>query len=192
VDETDEVLVRRAQQGDRAAFEELVRRTARLLFSRLYLDTGNTHRAEDLVQETLLIAWRSIGQVTDPMGFRPWLMKIARTAAIDANRRSSRKKRFMRPSSLESAEELPDENAGPAQKAEIDEARLRVLASLKALPEEYRQPLTLRYIGGADYETISRQLGLTNGSLRGLLNRGIARLRDQMRSREPAGKENIP
>lgn len=65
-----------------------------------------------------------------------------------------------------------------------------MLASLQALPEEYRQPLTLRYIGGADYDTISRQLGLTNGSLRGLLNRGIARLRDQMRSREPAPTVN--
>jgi RNA polymerase sigma-70 factor (ECF subfamily) len=184
VDETDEVLVRRAQQGDRAAFEELVRRTARLLFSRLYLDTRNTHRAEDLVQETFMVAWRSIGQVKEPSGFRSWLMTLARTAAIDANRRESRKKRSKRTSTLESADEIADSRAGPAQQAEGEESRLRVLDSLRALPEEYRLPLTLRYIGGADYETISRQLGLTNGSLRGLLNRGIARLRDQMRSRE--------
>jgi len=112
---------------------------------------------------------------------------VARTAAIDANRRESRKKRSKRSSTLESADEIADGGAGPAQQAEGEESRLRVLASLRALPEEYRLPLTLRYIGGADYETISRQLGLTNGSLRGLLNRGIARLRDQMRSREPAG-----
>jgi RNA polymerase sigma-70 factor, ECF subfamily len=188
VDETDEVLVRRAQQGDRAAFEELVRRTARLLFSRLYLDTRNTHRAEDLVQETFMVAWRSIGQVKEPSGFRSWLMTLARTAAIDANRRDSRKKRSKQSSTLESADEIADSGAGPAQQAEGEEARVRVLASLRALPEEYRLPLTLRYIGGADYETISRQLGLTNGSLRGLLNRGITRLRDQMRSREPAGR----
>jgi DNA-directed RNA polymerase specialized sigma24 family protein len=41
-------------------------------------------------------------------------------------------------------------------------------------------PITLRYIAGADYDTISRQLGLTNGSLRGLLNRGMAKLRQMM------------
>lgn len=116
MDETDEVLVRRAQQGDRAAFEELVRRTARLLFSRLYLDTASTHRAEDLVQETLLIAWRSIGQVTDPSGFRPWLMKIARSTAIDANRHSSRKKRFMRLAPMDSADEVADGTDGPRRK----------------------------------------------------------------------------
>jgi len=44
VNETDEVLIRRGQKGDRIAFEELVRRTARLVFSPHYLEIGNTHR----------------------------------------------------------------------------------------------------------------------------------------------------
>ena len=52
--------------------------------------------------------------------------------------------------------------------------------ALKSLPEEYSLPLTLRYIAGADYETIGRQLGLSNGSLRGLLSRGMARLREKL------------
>src|SRR6266481_2523247 len=54
--ESDEVLVGRAQRGERAAFEELLRRTSRLVFARLYLETGDTHQAEDLVQETYLLA----------------------------------------------------------------------------------------------------------------------------------------
>ena len=65
--------------------------------------------------------------------------------------------------------------------------RLRFLPSsgdrdsiLRSLPEEYRLPLTLRYIGGADYETICTQLGLTNGSLRGLLHRGLQLLRAKL------------
>ncbi|MDB5334141.1 MAG: polymerase sigma-70 factor, partial [Phycisphaerales bacterium] len=69
MNETDEALVLKSQQQhDRPAFEELVRRTARLVFSRAYLETGDTHRAEDLAQETFLVAWKSIGQVTDPKG----------------------------------------------------------------------------------------------------------------------------
>ena len=63
-----DALVAAAQRGDRQAFEELVRRTARLLFARAYLDTGDNNRAEDLVQETLLSAWRSVRQVTDAAG----------------------------------------------------------------------------------------------------------------------------
>ena len=56
-------LVKRAQRGDHAAFEELVRRTSRLVFARLYLETGDTHQAEDLLQDTLLTAYRTMGQL---------------------------------------------------------------------------------------------------------------------------------
>src|SRR5436190_4560881 len=89
----EEALVRSAQRGDRAAFEELVRRTSRLVFARLYLETGDPHQAEDLLQDTLLTAFRSLGQVTEPAKFRGWLLRIAQNTAIDAARRDSRQKR---------------------------------------------------------------------------------------------------
>jgi DNA-directed RNA polymerase specialized sigma24 family protein len=54
---------------------------------------------------------------------------------------------------------------------------LRLLAEL---PEEYRQVLALRYLGGADYQAIRERLGLTDGALRGLLTRGMALLRERM------------
>src|SRR6516165_2024105 len=91
--EADPDLVRKARDGDRAAFEELVRRTSRLAYARLYLDTGNVHRAEDLLQETLLLAFRSLRKLTDPAGFRPWLLAIAHNVLIDAARRDARQKR---------------------------------------------------------------------------------------------------
>jgi RNA polymerase sigma-70 factor, ECF subfamily len=90
---TEEALVRSAREGDRAAFEELVRRTSQLLFARLYLETGDVHRAEDLVQETLLLAFRSVRDLDNPCGFRSWLLKIAQNVAIDAARRDLRSKR---------------------------------------------------------------------------------------------------
>src|SRR6266849_9023836 len=91
--DSDEALVRGAQSGDRAAFEEMVRRTSRLVFARLYLETGDTHRAEDLLQETLLHAFRSLGELADPKGFRSWLLKIAQNVVLDAARRDARQKR---------------------------------------------------------------------------------------------------
>ena len=60
----------------------------------------------------------------------------------------------------------------------------QVLGLLRSLPEEWRLPISMRYLGGADYDTVCRQLGLTNGSLRGLLNRGMARLRQLMSAGE--------
>ncbi len=58
--EIEQGLVRKAQAGDRPAFEELVRRSTRLIYARLYLETGDRHWAEDLAQETWLLAYRAL------------------------------------------------------------------------------------------------------------------------------------
>jgi RNA polymerase sigma-70 factor (ECF subfamily) len=178
----EEALVRSARDGDRAAFEELVRRTSRLVFARLYLETGDAHRAEDLLQETLLIAFRSLRELTDVRGFRPWLLKIAQNLAIDASRRDLRQKRTP-PAGASSVplKTVTDHALRPEDQLAQDEMRAQVLAALRSLPEEYRLPLTLRYLAGGDYETICLQLGLTNGSLRGLLHRGLKMLRAKLR-----------
>lgn len=178
--ETDTALVARARDGDRAAFEELVRRTSRLVYARLYLDTGRRERAEDLLQETYLLAFRSLGRLLDPGGFRPWLLAIAHNVLIDSVRRDTRAKRLAPPPADVPLALVPSSAPSPPEAAHRDELRQRVLTVLRSLPDEYRLPLTLRYITGADYETIGGQLGLTNGALRGLLHRGLKMLRDRL------------
>jgi RNA polymerase sigma-70 factor (ECF subfamily) len=186
--ETDTALVYRAQSGDRAAFEELVRRTSRLVFARLYLDTGNADRTEDLLQETYLLACRSLRKLNDPAGFRSWLLSIAHNVLIDSLRKETRRKRIgMGPES--SLLTVQSRGPSPLELAQQDEIRLRVLAILRSMPEEYRLPLSLRYFAGADYGTIGEQLGLTNGSLRGLLHRGLKMLRDRLPPDLAAGFE---
>jgi RNA polymerase sigma-70 factor (ECF subfamily) len=179
MNEADDVLARRARGGDRPAFEELVRRTSRSVFARLYLETGDAHRAEDLLQETFLIAFRSVRRLKEPAGFRAWLMRIAANVAIDAARRDRRRKRARPQVESSALDALPGTGDRPDERAQGEESRRRVLGVLRSLPEEYRLPLTLRYLGGSDYETIQTQLGLTNGSLRGLLHRGLKLLRER-------------
>lgn len=168
-------LVQAAQRGDRAAFEELVRRTSRLVFARLYLETGDQHLAEDLLQDTLLTAFRTLDQLTEPSKFRPWLLRIAQNQAIDAGRRRLRLKRV--PTELR-----PESGSSPTPDAEAERAEQReqVLAVMRTLPDEYRLPLTLRFLAGADYDTIQMQMGLSNGALRGLLHRGMKVLRAEL------------
>lgn len=186
--EAEQDLVQQACKGDRAAFEELVRRTSRLVFARLYLETGDPHRAEDLLQETLLSAYRSLPSLTEPEKFRAWLLTIAQNVVIDSARREHRQKRDSGPLAREDAlARVPGKELSPEQAAQQQEQRQEVLAVLRSLPEEYRLPLTLRYLTGADYESICVQLGLTNGSLRGLLHRGLNLLRNQLGGQE-AGK----
>src|SRR5262245_22903082 len=177
--EPETTLVERAQRGDHAAFEELVRRTSRLVFARLYLETGDTHQAEDLLQETLLIAFRTIGQLAHVERFRSWLLRIAQNIAIDAGRRRTVQKRALEREANKlriNGESVP----GPDEEVENEEMRQKVLVILRSMPEEYRLPLTLRYLVGADYETIQMQTGLSNGALRGLLHRGMQRMRVEL------------
>jgi RNA polymerase sigma-70 factor (ECF subfamily) len=179
--ETDVGLVHRAQRGDRAAFEELVRRTSRLLYARLFLETGDPHLAEDLLQETLLRAYHALGRLNQPGTLRAWLLTIAQNVLTDAARHASRQKRAAPPRvGTEVLANLPGRSPPPEDEAVRSEERERVLAVLRSLPQEYRLPLTLRYIAGADYEAIETQLGLSNGSLRGLLHRGLKLLRTRL------------
>jgi RNA polymerase sigma-70 factor (ECF subfamily) len=183
--ESDLDLVRRSRGGDRAAFEELVRRCARLVFARIYLESGDSQRTEDLVQETFLHAWKRIRDLEDPAGFRAWLNAIAHRVVVDAVRRDLRKKRSTMRLVRDDISELADGGKTPQQNAEAQEQRQRVLSVLRGMPEEYRIPLMLRYLGGADYDTIARQLALSNGSLRGLLQRGMKMLRERSTGFQP-------
>ncbi len=179
--ETDERLVLLAQRGDRGAFEELVRRTSRLIFARLYLETGDAHLAEDLLQETLLRAYHALGRLNHPGTLRSWLLTIAQNVMTDAARREARRKRTAPPRAGPNAlANVPGRSPSPEDEAARSEQREQVLAVLRSLPEEYRLPLTLRYIAGADYEAIETQLGLSNGALRGLLHRGLKMLRSRL------------
>jgi RNA polymerase sigma-70 factor, ECF subfamily len=184
--DTDEGLVVRAQRGDRAAFEEVVRRTSRLVFARLYLETGDAHFAEDLLQETLLRAYHALSRLNHPGTLRAWLLTIAHNVLTDAARRESRRKRAGPPrAAAETLANVPCRTPPPEEEAVRAEEREQVLAVLRSLPEEYRLPLTLRYIAGADYEAIETQLGLSNGSLRGLLHRGLKLLRARLGAEGP-------
>ena len=184
MDQSDQVLVAQSQQGNRGAFEQLVRRTARIIFARIYLQTGDVHRTEDLVQETFLVAWKSIGQVDRPEGFHSWLFSVASSVVIDAARRESRKKRSGKRVEEARLRLVEDQAPRPAEAAEQAEARHKAMEALRSLPEEYQAPLALRYIAGADYGSISRQLGMSNGALRGMMSRGMGLLRRAMTNQD--------
>jgi RNA polymerase sigma-70 factor, ECF subfamily len=180
-------LAARGRAGDRAAFEAIVHRSGRWVFARLYLQTGDAHRAEDLTQETFFTAWQQIGELVDPAAFRGWLWAIAQRKLLDAAKHQNRRKRWGRRAPAGEIDSAVHPGASPVSSVQEKEQCERAMEMLRALPEEYRVPLALRYLGGADYETISRQLALSNGSLRGLLQRGMAMLREKMAAEEGVG-----
>jgi RNA polymerase sigma-70 factor, ECF subfamily len=84
--DVDDRVVRTANTGDEAAFAELVERHRRELHVHCYRMLGSFDEAEDLVQETLLRAWRGRESFDGGPGFRAWLYRIATNACLDALR----------------------------------------------------------------------------------------------------------
>ena len=172
MDSSENEIFRAAIRGDREAFEMVIRTQSRALFAIAYGILQNREEAEDVVQDTLVKAWKTRWRVRDAEKLPAWLGTIARHRAHDLLRRRR---------------EVPlEENGPPLPVAEgadrDDEARhVQVQAALSELPELHRAALTLRYFEALDYATIERTLGLTNGALRGILGRALGTMRKRLR-----------
>jgi RNA polymerase sigma-70 factor, ECF subfamily len=160
---------RAAIHGDREAFEMIIRTHSRPLFAIAYGILQNREEAEDVVQDSLVKAWKMRWRVRDPEKFPAWLSMIARHRAHDVFRKR-------RPLALTS--ETIETSKGDAPDTTAMDQQLH--SALAALPELHRAALTLRYFEEMDYQTIENRLGLTNGALRGILGRALASLRKQL------------
>jgi RNA polymerase sigma-70 factor (ECF subfamily) len=164
----DHALAERARKGEKAAFELLIRRHARLVWATVAGMVRDGSWIEDLVQETFLRGWKSIGQLSDPAAFRPWLLSIARRLVLRHGELQGR--------SFELEPRIAEEDGH----VDREETREQVQAAIARLPERYRLPVTLRYLHEMDYAGITAELGLSNGALRGLLTRGVQKLKREL------------
>jgi RNA polymerase sigma-70 factor (ECF subfamily) len=159
-------LVSAARDGDRAAFGTLYERYARFVHGVL-LASARREDVADLVQEVFFRALRQLHTLREPAAFGGWLATMARNEARMHHR------------SARPTEELSDQLAGPAT-APTALAMEDVLRALRALPERYREPLTLRLVEQMGGEEIALKLGLTHGTVRVYLHHGIRLLREQL------------
>jgi RNA polymerase sigma-70 factor, ECF subfamily len=171
----EKVLVLRAQLEDAAAFAELVERYhARLLFYLARL-LGETHRAEDVLQEVWLDAWRALPRLADAGAWRAWLYRIARDRAS----RELRKRRL----SLEPIEELLI--AAPAAEELSAEELALVRAAIDKLPAEQREAVLLKYVEEMTYEEIAAVAGCQLGTVRSRLFYAKQTLKEQFKGNMP-------
>ena len=174
MDANEREVYRAAIHGDREAFEMIIRTQSRPLFAIAYGILQNREEAEDAVQDALIKAWKSRWRVRDPEKFPAWLCMIARHRARDVFRR-----RKTSPLTHESDSSHATHMSYTTDAADLEKQLHSALASL---PELHRAALSLRYFGEMDYAAIENRLGLTNGSLRGILGRALASMRKQLKT----------
>lgn len=163
----DTAVVLAAQAGDRAAFGSLYSRYSRYVYSVL-LSRVAMSDAEDLVQEVFLSAWKQIGKLREPAAFGGWIATIARNRAADSFRRTEQ--------FTELDERYPAESAEPEAAAD---AR-RAMQAIRSLPDAYRETLILRLVEGMTGPEIAERTGLSHGSVRVNLHRGMQLLREAL------------
>jgi RNA polymerase sigma-70 factor, ECF subfamily len=168
----EDSLVSAARDGDRAAFGRLYDRYARMVHG-ILLARVPPREVDDLVQEVFLKALRQLHALRDISRFGPWLGTITRNRANDYFRKSIPDAKVTEPVSENQAESRTTNHAAEHEAALI-------LAVVRALPESYREPLILRLVEGMTGPEIAARTGLTHGSVRVNLYRGMQLLREKL------------
>lgn len=173
---TDALLSERASNGDQAAFHTLVRRHAPAMRAYAIRLTGSVSDADDVLQETLIQAWKKLETLEDHAKVRSWLMTLTSRKAIDLIRTRKPNVSIDEVAESSSPEQTPEQSAlTGSQMGALSEA-------LKTLPHQSREIWVLREIGGSSYQEIAELLGISPASVRGKLARARVKLVQEMES----------
>jgi RNA polymerase sigma-70 factor (TIGR02960 family) len=198
-DALGDATLARARAGDEDAFRELTEPHRRELQVHCYRILGSMQDAEDLVQETLLAAWRGLEAFEGRASVRAWLYRIATNRCLNALRARSRRPRevqamgespeptgridpvWLEPYPDVLLEDMPDRAAGPAARYERRESiELAFIAALQGLPPRQRAVLVLRDVLGFRAAEVADTLDTSEVSVKGALQRARATLRARL------------
>ncbi|HVT13960.1 MAG TPA: sigma-70 family RNA polymerase sigma factor [Fimbriimonadaceae bacterium] len=177
-----------AMAPDARLFEELIRKTHKQAYNLAYRLTGNAAEAEDLVQESLIRAFRFFGKYDQSLPFTSWLYRIMTNAHIDSVRRKGR----LKVTSLEQpgAEgtttwELPDHEASPDRVMMERSVNEPVQNALVAMTAEFRTAVLLADVEGMAYEEIAEIMKTSVGTVRSRIHRGRKQLKRHLLKHSP-------
>jgi len=171
VELTDAQLVGRVRAGDTTAFGDLVRRHQGAVYGIAWHGVRSFDDAQDVAQEALVKAFRTLSQLADPNRFGAWLHAITRNEC----RMWRRSRRDLAPIQGDAvlAQTARDEWAR-------HEARSEVIRAVASLPDDSRLVVSLRYLSGLSCDEISATLGVPLTTVEGRLSRARRKLREEM------------
>ena len=179
-------LLEACRRGEAGAFEELVERTHRRVYTLAYRLVGDRHDAEDVAQEAYLRAFRALGRFREDARFETWLYRIVTNAAMTHLRRRGRFGVLL----SEDREERP---TGEPEARSVEETveRDELKRALAALPPGTRTVIVLKDVYGLSVQEIAEEVGLTEGAVKLRLHRGRRRLKEAVYGPTPAGHEEV-
>ncbi|MGY0503740.1 RNA polymerase sigma factor RpoE [Luteimonas sp. e5] len=165
----DAELVRRAQQGESAAFDVLVRRYQHRIVALVARYVGDWSEAQDVAQDAFVRAWRSLHGFRGEAQFYTWLHRIAVNTAknhLVAMKRRPPGADIEAMDAEQSSATQMRETATPERELQRHQVEQAVLRALAALPEELGTALRLREMEGLSYEEIATHMGCPIGTVR--------------------------
>jgi RNA polymerase sigma-70 factor, ECF subfamily len=181
-------LVARCRAGDAAAFEELYRRHAARLYNLAHRMLGNAADAEDLLQETFLLAHRKLDGFKGESALSTWLYRLATNLCLDLLRSRAGKARQL-------TDPLDERHgAEPAgahdRRGELIVDRLNLERAILELPDGCRAAFVLHDVEGFDHREVGRILGISDGTSKSQVHKARSRLRLLLKRR--AGESSGP
>lgn len=178
MEQADAQLVFRCLEGDTEAYGELVERYQGAVYATAYYYAGRYGSAEDIAQESFLVAYRSLPWLKDAGKFGPWVKSIACRTAANWLRRHNKRVENETPLPFRRTVSIEDAREGPRGTLERHEQYERVQQAIDSLPERHRLPVVLRYLQELSYDEISAFTGESHDEIRGILQRAGRQLRD--------------
>ena len=188
----EQELISRSQKGDLDAFEELVARYERQVYTIAYRYMGNPEDASDLAQETFIKVYKSIDKFRGDASFSTWIYRVTSNICKDELRKIKRKYQTSLDQEIwldegSVTKQVMDTNPTPEEAYEQKELKKYLQDLIAGLSPEYRMVVVLRDIKGYSYEEIAEITETSLGTVKTRLNRARKALCEQLKSVQRRG-----
>ncbi len=188
----DDVLVRKAQSGDRAAYGELVRRHQDRVYNMALKMLNSPEDARDACQDTFIRGFRSLGGYDFRAAYTTWLYRIATNVCLDQLRRRGKEQQRTCPLGTREGLEIEsgDQSPGPEELC-VERERLKNLRrAVGGLPEGYRMALVLHHYQELSYREVAEIMELPEKTVATRIHRAKKMLREQLLGGEIGAVQN--
>lgn len=158
VEDKDTVVIEEILKGNNDRFEVLVNRYGDYVFGYIFKQVKDRNRAEEIVQNTFIKAFRNLGSFDKHKPFLPWIMKIARNDLMDHYRRDTKKNTVELDENLQG---IIDVSNDPTRILEEKESFREIDNVVNSMKDKYRTLIILKYFQGLSYEEISKELSIS-------------------------------